>query len=69
MRVGSFSADILARNPVDDGVVLIENQLEASDHGHLGQIMTYLAGLQAQTMVWIVASGMPAARQCSGAKE
>jgi len=28
MRVGTFSADILARNPADDSVVLIENQLE-----------------------------------------
>jgi hypothetical protein len=56
MRVGTFSADILARNPVDDSVVLIENQLEGSDHTHLGQIMTYLAGLDAQTMVWVAPS-------------
>lgn len=53
MQVGAFSADILARNPTDDSVVLIENQLASSDHTHLGQIMTYLAGLQAQTMVWV----------------
>ena len=53
MRVGTFSADILARNATDDSVVLIENQLEGSDHTHLGQIMTYLAGLEAQTMVWV----------------
>ena len=53
IRVGTFSADILARNPTDDSVVLIENQLDASDHTHLGQIMTYLAGLEAQTMVWV----------------
>ena len=53
MQVGPFSADILARNVTDDSVVLIENQLESSDHTHLGHIMTYLAGLQAQTMVWI----------------
>ena len=53
MQVGPFSADILARNVTDDSVVLIENQLESSDHTHLGQIMTYLAGLQAQTMVWV----------------
>ena len=51
--VGPFSADILARNPMDDSVVLIENQLEASDHTHLGQIMTYLAGLKSHTMVWV----------------
>lgn len=53
VAVESFSADILARNPMDDSVVLIENQLETTDHTHLGQIMTYLAGLQAQTVVWI----------------
>jgi hypothetical protein len=51
--VTSFSADILARNPDDDSIVLIENQLEESDHGHLGQIMTYLAGLSAKIVVWI----------------
>lgn len=56
MRVGTFSADILARNAADDSVVLIENQLEGSDHTHLGQIMTYLAGLEAQTMVWVAPS-------------
>lgn len=53
IRVGTFSADILARNAADDSVVLVENQLEGSDHTHLGQIMTYLAGLKAQTMVWV----------------
>ena len=53
--VDSFSADILARNPLDDSLVLIENQLEGSDHTHLGQIMTYLAGLEAHTVVWVAA--------------
>lgn len=52
-RVTSFAADILARNPSDDTLVLIENQLEDSDHTHLGQIMTYLAGLSARLVVWI----------------
>jgi hypothetical protein len=53
VSVDSFSADILARNPKDDTRVLIENQLEGSDHIHLGQIMTYLAGLDAKTVIWI----------------
>ena len=53
VAVESFSADILARNPMDDTIVLIENQLETTDHTHLGQIMTYLAGLEAQSVVWI----------------
>lgn len=51
--VGPFSADILAIDPADGSRVLIENQLERSDHTHLGQVLTYLAGLEAQTIVWI----------------
>lgn len=51
--VEQFSADVLARNPTDNSLILIENQLEQTDHSHLGQIMTYLAGLQAQTVIWI----------------
>lgn len=51
--VGPFSADIVARNRLDGHTVLIENQLEKTDHTHLGQIMTYLAGLEAKTVVWI----------------
>lgn len=53
VAVGPYSADIEARNKIDGTVVLIENQLEASDHGHLGQVMTYLAGLKAQVIVWV----------------
>ena len=51
--VGRFSADIVARNLLDDTVVLIENQLDWSDHKHLGQIMTYLAGTEAKIIVWV----------------
>ncbi len=50
--VGSFSADIIARDR--DGYILVENQLEQTDHTHLGQIMTYLAGLEgAVKIVWV----------------
>ncbi|HWA23981.1 MAG TPA: DUF4268 domain-containing protein [Caulobacterales bacterium] len=50
--VGDFSADIIARDR--DGTVLVENQLGQTDHTHLGQIMTYLAGLEgAVKVVWI----------------
>ena len=51
--VEGFSADLIARDSLDDSLVLIENQLESSDHTHLGQIMTYLAGLEANTVIWI----------------
>jgi len=51
--VGPFRADILCKNIEDDSWVLIENQIEKTDHKHLGQIMTYAAGLQAVTIVWV----------------
>jgi hypothetical protein len=34
-------------------VVIVENQLEQSDHSHLGQIPTYVAGTDPTTIVWI----------------
>ena len=53
IAVEGYSADILATYPADGSRVIIENQLESTDHTHLGQIMTYLAGLEAKTVVWI----------------
>lgn len=56
-RVGRFSADILCKDTgsTDAGWVVIENQLETTDHAHLGQILTYAAGLEAKTCVWVAA--------------
>ena len=51
--VGPFSLDILARD-ADEGVkVAIENQLEETDLHHLGQLLTYATGCDAQVAVWV----------------
>lgn len=52
VAVGPFSADILAKD-MFGRMVLIENQLESTDHNHLGQILTYLSGLEAEIIIWI----------------
>ena len=51
--VGTFRADILCKDTGTGDWVLIENQLERTDHTHMGQLMTYAAGLQAVTIVWV----------------
>ena len=52
-NVGPFRADILCVDVSNNHYVLIENQLASTDHTHLGQLMTYAAGLDAVTIIWI----------------
>lgn len=52
-RVGPFRADILCRDTENDHFVLIENQFEYTDHKHLGQLLTYAAGLDAVSILWV----------------
>ncbi|MCY3960030.1 MAG: DUF4268 domain-containing protein [Chloroflexi bacterium] len=57
--VGPYRADIVCRDTAsgssEGALVLIENQLERTNHNHLGQLLTYAAGLDAVTVVWIAA--------------
>jgi len=55
---GDFSIDILAED-ADGNPVIIENQLERSNHDHLGKIITYLTAIEARTAIWIVADPRP----------
>lgn len=52
--VGSYRCDIVATDETTGDRIIIENQLEASDHDHLGKVITYASGLGAKVAVWIV---------------
>lgn len=55
---GSFSIDLVAERE-GGGKVVIENQLEKSNHDHLGKLLTYMVAMESQTAVWIVSEPRP----------
>jgi hypothetical protein len=52
-KVGTFSLDLIGRVAGSEQIVIIENQFGPTDHGHLGQIMTYAGGTDPTVVVWI----------------
>lgn len=53
-NVGDFNVDIFAKEEGTDRKIIIENQLEDTDHDHLGKLITYASGKDADVVVWIV---------------
>lgn len=53
VSVGPYFADILAKDMNSDTKVVIENQLEKTNHDHLGKCITYSSVLNARIVVWI----------------
>lgn len=54
--VGAFAVDLVGRDQTHDCVLIVENQLTPTDHDHLGKLVTYAAGTDANTVVWIAPS-------------
>lgn len=52
--VGPYRCDIVAKDETTNDTVIIENQLDSTNHDHLGKIITYAAGLNAKYIVWLV---------------
>ena len=52
--VGAYRCDLVAQDETSGAKIIIENQLEATNHDHLGKIITYASGLEATVVIWIV---------------
>jgi hypothetical protein len=57
-KVGSFNVDLLCKDD-QDNYVIVENQLERSDHDHLGKLITYMVNLEAKIAIWVTPEARP----------
>ena len=57
--IGRFRIDILGQESSTGNKIIIENQLESTNHDHLGKVITYAAGLDAKYLIWIVEKVLP----------
>jgi hypothetical protein len=62
-NVGRFNVDIYAEDTASNRKIIIENQLEKTDHDHLGKLITYASGLEAEIIIWIVKEVLEEHRQ------